>query len=291
MKNVQKFCFDKWVDCQVWGYPLNVNSYQFESDGRKVKSVMRNLVEQGYLSQTANVFTATNKAFVEVSEEGVNFFEAWDKDRKDGWNKKSLPYIRFKDLTDGQKKFVLANAISYEWYVLYSGVTQYGNEMTPGMLQGPAQPGDDLLDLKVKGQEEIQRRGSEWDVVISTSGLRDYVKETLAEEHFSKLFVHNLRWGLVTAGFVGEEDSKIFSSSEDPDWVLGGGSYGNLGNIPEQWGDNLKAKIAEVDECIQRHKKRLVVMKAVQEGVEKAGGWDAFLTTMKAKMQEELSKK
>jgi hypothetical protein len=261
---------------------------------------MRSLVEQGYLSQTGDIYTVTDKAWLEVVPEAPNLIEKWEKDRKEGWNRHLLiPFVCFDELNEAQSRYAIENAEQFEWYVLYSDITRRDTKIYDGTQQGPVEfpkgdLGQQIITLIQKGREALAKEGrgrSEWDIVLTSPALRQHVETTVATEKFDQLFKMNLRWGLVALGAATEEDAKLIVTTEEPDWVLGGSSHTNLGVDPQKWGENLDAKIKGCEESIERMQQRIKVMKDIKEKVDKLGGWDVFQQQMREKMTAELAKK
>lgn len=134
--NQHEFIFRVLVNHKVHGYPNKVAPNYIEGDKRKQGKALRELVEAGYLTQTGKEFTATNKLWDELPTEGFDLIAQWEKDRKDGWNKrKQLDFVRFQALTDGQKKLVVECAGHYDWYICHTVPIQYDHKMEEGDLQ------------------------------------------------------------------------------------------------------------------------------------------------------------
>lgn len=303
MTGNQREWLTRWVlNAKVYGYPNKAHPETLEPDGRKLKKTMRDLVEAGYLSQTGDEYTVTNKVWEEIETEPVDLITIWEKDRKDGWNKRHAhPFVRFQFLTDGQKKTVVECAGHYQWFVCNHVPLQYDVQtLQPTDMAEVLNP-DVGLPAKVeavrKGVEEQlkkEKRGGyfpETEIVLKIAGLTSFIGMTLAGEKFEALYRSNLKWALSTLAVLPEEDAKEIVSSDEPGWVLGGGANSNLGTDPEKWGDTLTERIQSAKEAIARNQTRLAIMEVVAANVEKMGGWDTFREQYKVKLAEELAKK
>jgi len=298
----KEILFKTLVNNKVYGYPNHITSHYLETDKRKTAKTMRELVAAGYLSQTGDKYTITNKLWDETPTESVNLFDIWEKDRKDGWNqRKNFTFVRFNRLTDGQKVTMLATAGHYEWSICYVGPLDYQQHSGYGDLSVGIDNPDVELGMKVRGLREDhaevlkkQKRGGfnpEFEVIIAKRTLTDYIEKTLAQEHFDALYKSNLKWALSALGVVPEDDAKEIVSSDEPGWVLGGGNDGNLGADPLKWGTTLQEKITAAKESIERVTRRLAIMEQIDSNVTDMGGWDVFREQMAAKLREELAKK
>jgi hypothetical protein len=299
MTNTQaEFILRVLFNNKVYGYPNKVAPNYIESDGRKQKRALRDLVEAGYLSQTGEEFTATDKLFNEIAPEPVNLNDLWQQSRG-RWNgRRQYDFVRWTSLTDGQKRTVLECAGHYQWYVC--NVCNFDAPLQDGDLHGPVDNPDSNLGTKIKALVEAgtkvlkeQKRGGyfpELEVVLKMPGLTAHVEKTLADEKFEALYRGNLKWALAQLNIASSDDAGEIVTADEPDWVLGGSANSNLGTDPEKWGDVLNEKIANVAAGIARMQRRLAIMESIRENVNQMGGWDAFREQYKAKLKEELSK-
>jgi hypothetical protein len=288
---------------KLYGNSTKLGSPNYiESDGRKQKKALRELVEAGYLSQTGDEYHVTNKCWEELQTESVDLIAIWNRDRSEGWNRRrNYPFIRWQLLSWGQKKTVLMCAGHYEWHVCNHVPLQYDTPMQDGDMAGPLVEADTNLSEKLNVLEEQvrvrlkqEKRGGhfpEIEIVLKIDGLTAHVEKVLSDERFVQLYKTNLKWGLSKVGVVSEDDAKEIVTSDEPGWVLGGGGNSNLGTDPDKWGDMLKERIQNAKEGIERIKRRLAIMEQIEAGVEAKGGWEAFREQYKAKLAEELEKK
>lgn len=288
---------------KLYGSSTKLHSPNYiESDGRKQKKALRELVEAGYLSQTGDEFHVTNKCWDELQTEGVDLIAIWERDRKEGWNRRrNYPFVRWQMLTWGQKKTVLECAGHYQWHVCNHVPLQYDSPMQDGDMAGPVVDADTNLSVKLNDLEETvkarlkqEKRGGhfpETEIVLKIDGLTKHVEKVLGDERFVTLYQTNLKWALSTLGVATADDAKEIVTSDEPGWVLGGGANSNLGTDPEKWGEVLTEKIANAKEGIERIKRRLAIMEGIAAGVEAMGGWEVFREQYKVKLTEELAKK
>jgi hypothetical protein len=289
------------VNNKAFGYPNKVHANYMEPDRRRVKKVMRELVTAGYVSQTGEEYTATDKLWQEVVTEPVDLIAIWEKDRTDGWNKrKQLPFVRFLDLTTGQKKTVMECAGHYQWFVCHSVPLSYETPIQDGDLSDAIVDPDTNLGEKVaaasramKAKLAEQKRGGHFpdtEIVLKLPGLTAHVEKTLAAEKFAALYAQNLKWGLTVLNVATNEDAKEIVTSDEPEWLFGTNNS-NLGADPAKWGEKLKGRIQNAREGIVRLQNRLAIMESIDAGVEALGGWDVFNEQYRAKLVEELAKK
>jgi hypothetical protein len=299
---VQTILLRTTMNNKVYGGSTKLHSPNYiESDGRKQRKALREMVEAGYLSQTGDEYSVTNKAWDELATEGVNLIDIWEKDRTDGWNKRrQYPFVRFQNLTWGQKKTVLECAGHYEWYVCNHIPLQYDTPLHPTDMVGPVVDADTNLSVKINDLSEqvttrlkAEKRGGhfpEVEIVLKIAGLTEYVTRVLSDEKFAALYQQNLKWALTKLGVASSDDAKEIVTSDEPGWVLGGGGNSNLGTDPAKWGDVLKERIANAREGIARIQRRLAIMEGIDAGVTAMGGWDVFNEQYRAKLVEELAK-
>jgi hypothetical protein len=286
------------LNSKINGGNPKVYPQYLESDKRKQPRTLRLLVEAGYLSQTGDEFTVTHKIWNEITPESVDLIQIWNESRNN-WNRKNFGFVRFSQLTNGQKRMVIENCDCYDWSILRAEPLRYQQEIQEGDQQGPITPKNQkelvegLVALKEKCEKAFRERSRSYfesEVLISTQALQDHVKQTLEAEKFERLFKANLPWGLSALDIVSKDDGKEIVTSEEPDWVISGSGTSNLGADPEKWGENLTQRIANAKGTIERTKKRLAIMEQIERGITALGGWDVFKAQMREKMIEELKK-
>jgi hypothetical protein len=191
---VQTILLRTTMNNKVYGGSTKLHSPNYiESDGRKQRKALREMVEAGYLSQTGDEYSVTNKAWDELATEGVNLIDIWEKDRTDGWNKRrQYPFVRFQNLTWGQKKTVLECAGHYEWYVCNHIPLQYDTPLHPTDMVGPVVDADTNLSVKINDLSEqvttrlkAEKRGGhfpEVEIVLKIAGLPVVTVERLLGE-------------------------------------------------------------------------------------------------------------
>lgn len=301
-KSIKETLITTLINHKVYGFSKLIRTYQIESDKRKLKKALRELVESGYLSQTGTDYSVTEKIWDEIEPESLNLIEIWDESRKDShWNdNKHFPFVRFNYLTNGQKKTAISTAGYLNWSVCYEVPLNYtGYKLQEGDIQGPVEKPDEYLGRKISelmtaGTIELakqKRSGSyaHFEVILSKNGLVDHVNKTLADEKFNRLYSTNLKWGLSTFEIVSSEEAKDIVTADEPDWVFGGGGS-NFGTDPSKWNEKLDSMIENATGAIERFQKRLRIMQDIKAGIEKFGGWDKFREEMAAKLKEELAK-
>lgn len=288
---------------KLYGSSTRLHSLDYiESDGRKQKKALRELVEAGYLSQTGDEFHVTEKCWDEVQVENVDLISIWEKDRKFGWNKRhKYPFVRWRLLSFEQQKSVLECDAQYQWYICNHLPLQYDRPMQDGDLAGPMPHKDNHfsekineLDRQVKTRLEQEKRGGhfpETEIVLKTDGLTKHVEKVLGEERFISLYQTNLKWGLVQLGLANDDEAKEFVTSDESGWGLRAWLGSNLGLQPEKWGDVLTKNIADAKEGIDQIKHRLAIMEKIAANIDAMGGWDVFREQYKEKLIEELAKK
>lgn len=301
---------NRHIESVVFGKNLYVGLSELESDGRKQKTVKRELVESGYIvvdADNPDKLSATSKAFDEMEGEKPNLIEEWNKSRS-RWNRrippaKSLPCVSFIDLKLPQRCYLINNASDYEFYI--APEDQVRDTTVDVNLSGPYP----LAELPNQYKEIVLARLRDKSrsfgvtqpyVMVTNCELKETVGETLLKERIEVLLKRNLAWGLVNFGILEKgENQHIRHDNEEPaDLVysegsgsLFGMSLGNLGEDFTQWGPKLDENIRQCCERINSLQHLLTLLRKVSAGVKEMGGMETFVEKLRGEMLSYIQRK
>lgn len=251
-----------YIHHKVYGGNSKIAPYEFESDGRKQRKIMRYMVEKGFLTQTGDEYTCTPLAYNAVIANEVDLVAIWENTR----HKYNYDFVLFNNLYNENKKWLIENNNKYNWYLAKDAVFYHNMQK------------DDIRQIEfgeVPTYNEV--------LVVTNDILKNHVKKVLEDERFDYLYKNNLKWALATLNIISEDEAKSIVYEDD----FGGRSFGI---DPDQWENKLKELIKDAEEGILKTKKRLEVMRRVQSGIEDLGGWDNFKEKMKEKLTQTIKK-
>jgi len=289
---------NRCIRAVAYGLPRTMVASEIESDTRKRKKAVRELIESGYvkLSDLEGYYEITNKVWDELKSEPVTLSDLWNGSRKD-WNKEGKhPLIRFNFLTEGQKKFVLENPDLYKWYVYESATFKWGGSdhiaVGPKSITDTSSVGVVVRKMVETLETEKRRRDSRYvfidsEVCISSDSLEEYVRETLEREKFETLYGQNLLWYLQKTGILTSTERVI--QSDEPDWIHG--SKANLGKNPEDWESRLQESIQDTKNRLATLAQQLKTLEEIEKGVSDQGGWESLKEGYKVALRKAIEEK
>lgn len=289
MNRIRETLLENYIHQRLQNRDWNVVPNNFEGDRRKQGRVMRELVEAGYLWQSGDTYKVSDKAFDELESEPLDLWKEWQKQHEHRY--KQVPFVQWSFLTNGQRKLVLLNQSDYEFFLVHENITRFqqsGNErdiVGPFLLKDYKEIEDAASAAKT---EHDKNRYPRFEVCITNKKLTDAIAEYNNSKKFGELKVRNLSWGLEKLGLLSEVDADSFGSSRS-DSLLGSG-WGNLGEDPEKWGNNLDEQTNKLRDRILDYEQKLNRFKLLQEKMKEFGGWEKFLEAYSAKLKEELEK-
>lgn len=260
--------------------------FYLETDGRKRKGVVRELIEAGYVTGDEDKLEATDKAYKEMPMVPVDMIAEWEKIRRQRRNK--LDFVSLAWLSSQNLKYVIENKEKFTFYLCLDEPLSYDRPLKDGDVIGPIQ----MVRIPDRMRDEVENKKKSdprpfgsyryptYQAVIKTPELTEHIITVLAKEKLEGLYTKNLKWGLQQLGVLTEEDVKHIASNAFPDLL-----YGDLGDDPEKWNrEEIQKDIDDLWQKIETFIARCKVLVKLNAGVEKLGGWEVF----KAKYKEEL---
>lgn len=259
---------------------LTVRPKELCSDGRKRPKVLRSLVTLGYIDQTHVV---TDRLWDETEAVEPDLRAAWAERQKTRRNE--LDLVRFDSFGPGERKW-LAEHGSFYWVGEY--VSRYESKPGPGDLVGPF-PLAEAVARHAEAAKNSGRTLPEFDLYVTTDGLREFVERTRTESRLRYAVTHNLGWGLHKLGLLAEDEAERVRAA-------GGGNpfshdYGCLGEDPAKWGDALQSQIANLTASIDRKRTLLATLTKLAAGVESRGGWERVASEYAELVRQALNEK
>lgn len=289
---------NRYIRSVACGYPRTITAGEIESDMRRQKKAVRELVGSDYISpaEPGNPHEITSKVWDELTSEPVNLTELWDGSRKN-WNKEGKhALVRFNSLTEGQQKFILENPDLYKWYVYETSVFKWGGENR--VIVGPKNI-TDITSVGVVVNKMIEDLTTEYrkrdnrytfidfEICISSESLENHARETLERENFDALYGQNLLWYLQKVGILTSTERVI--QSDEPGWIHG--SKANLGKNPQDWESRLQESIQDTKDRLATLTRQLETLEKIERGVNNQGGWGSLKEGYKVALREEIEKK
>lgn len=242
---------------------VSIQEYQFESfekDGRKRKSVIRNLVEEGYINIIGGNYCASSKAFKEVQEKSFTVASEFSGVSNELIDK----YDTFVNLKIEHKKFVLNNLKDFQFFIFKNG-----NHI--------------FIDINEKLDFEFYTG----DIKIADSNFQEYVRKATFDKKFELCKKQNLLNGFVKFGLLPEDKLFMF----DPTLL-------NLRINPslpglasgKEWNEHLQSKIDSYKQAMVEITEKINVMQGLHDQINVFGGWDKFNKEYESFVLEEMEK-
>jgi hypothetical protein len=242
-----------------------VSGYTLESDGRRRKSALKALVEEGYATfhpEKDGYVVATTKAYDEVTESVPTLWDVF-KEQK-GWTPATWRY-----LTPGERKHVVIHATEYERWIIdrRDGYGAFGKAVQiTGWTHEAWEQAHKTWNEKHGNGKGYVPTGSTV-VIIVTKDIRTEAIKCNRRCEIERFSIQNLQWGLVESGLMDEQTAKAV-------WTGTGGfgpSY-SLGSKVDEWREHITKAEANALQDIERAMAALKALKVLREMGDE--GWE-----------------
>jgi len=283
----------------IYGIRPAVRASDLVSDKRSIKRVWREMTTGGYITETGTlVGEATSKAFDEVQDVPIALSELWDK-----MSTSTAPHIRdlgiivFTHLSRADKKYIARNRDKYTWFTATTRLFFSEINNTPANLSDgvPGDLGDRfadrfhvaMTDMEVFEEKQYGNVYGSRVILVQDSALREHVTLTRKAEMFADFYRRQFHWAVSSLGIAVRDDVEVFTL-DNADLFTSRFLFACIGNDPEKWArriddgiEKAATEVTDINNAIER-------MKRVRDGIINAGGWEAFHTRYKERLNQEL---
>jgi hypothetical protein len=266
------------INSRLFNTNGKIGNSSIENDRRKLKSIIKGLIEEGYLEGGGEDMTVTAKIYDEIEAKKPNLFEQWSKQ-----------YVKWKDCTKepvvllrihefvfqpAEMKWLVENAASYKWLVASTKPWQYG---MPFRKEEHLRDGIPNLDVAKGVWCDMSDRWEGWTIAVTDDELAANVKRFMIKTHYEELRPQHLGWGLVKAGILDEEEGESVKS-EAPFLSPVFSSANISGGVdPDKWGERIERVLDKNIALLAEIQKKMTVLRKIEKGVAVFGGWPKFV--------------
>lgn len=279
--------------------PYTLRPEAVEKDRRSVKRAMAEIAASGYIEPTtteSGFYPVTDKAYNEIPRlDDLSLTSIWDRQRLREHRHKNLQFVRVgafgwqppAQLDFSESRYILDNHEKFEWFVVSTEAMSYNFD--------PSQDQFGPFTLKQSSKEWDQKvkQSSRWrdcEITVSSPELRQHVLRVVFNDKAEAVFKTSLGWGLAKLGVIDESEARLVKSTDMIGGALLMSSTTNVGDEPDQWEARLAASITSTMDRVLDLQKRLILMRKIEVGVVKYGGWPKFLADYRAALIDALIK-
>ena len=261
------------------GDPVIAN-YMLESDGRRLRRVLRELREAGYITEAPdnNQSLVTSKAYDELEAEPCDLCVAWNEstERKDSGALGKFDAVRFDSLPIGQRKCLTELALNQgDVEVRMVCVRCFGATSPSYEVVVPG-----VRDSFVAAWNSV---GFNSVFVYFTNGeLKAHATDSLRGSRVNTLVANNLSWGVQEIVGVSKEDAKLVEG-RDGMQLVGGPRFSK---DPEKWEEELATAKRSVAECIKSLQEDAEALERIDQAFKQYGGWTKFHSEYRERLVE-----
>lgn len=278
----------------------NLPVQYFEHDKRKLKGVLRKLMEAGYIVQLPETadrgvrYNATEKLWDDMLSQPVDLVKVWETK---GTEHYPCVFDMFQvDRFSGPEiKYLMEHADEFQWYVVDSTPFDYPNssrfrseagfsEEKRGWWEGPMTMAEALArrnEVKGKGRSGITT------FAVSSETLKEHIRNKTRAKKFTECFNTNIAWGLNAVGVLTDEQTDIVSKLSGDEGLF---SRAVFHKDPTKWQEELREGLKHKLEKLGQLQQEITALHQINQGIQDQGGWDKFLADYKAKLAEALDK-
>lgn len=295
----QKFSPDRGGEV----YPTDM-----ESDGRKQKKFIKDLIANGYIEAFKNCinderekYRVTPKVYAEIKAEPIDLIATWaEKRHRIFESRRNDSFISLQNMGAENLKWLIENKDKFQWMVV--SATPYKYDHYRKFAEQPGDPEskdrspwwiakdfEDCVALRQAANGKFSNSDG-YLICVTSDELKAHVETRALEEKIDILYKQNLPWGLVSLNLVSEDEMfyplKPGEKEDAPrqariasDLSQGFGLVGRLAHVdavPEKWEDRLESSIERIETQLEQGKIQLAFLKKLNDSV-KNYGWDKFL--------------
>ena len=265
--------------------PVKIAGYELDPDGRTVKTLVRELREEGYLTEQeekghrGNYYFLTELAWTQIEPTKPDLFKWFLQDMKEVRFKDHPPHVRWSRLSLSEQKYAL-NFIG-QYLFAFGGVWGNDAQIYP------------FIPNYVEGQSEFKTSGS-YEVMVGSFELTEQVKAWWREQNIERVFRTQFFEGLVHCGIVPKGTPKFMNVGTDGflpgDSVDYDGGKTYFSADPAKWQQELVDRIQGTLSQMQKLQTLLGYLNGVQAGIHQYGGWEKFLADYRQAAVEAVDK-
>jgi hypothetical protein len=296
-----------------------INPGSLESDGRKQKKLIKDLIASGYveafkacINDAQEKYRVTPKVYAEIESEPIDLIAHWAERRhKIFESRRNDSFISLKDMKNENVKWLVENQEKFQWMVVSAVPFRFDHYRN--FAENPGDPVakdrspwwlatnfEDCVSIRKMAATNFQNVEG-YLVCVTSDELKAHVEKRAFDEKIDILYKQNLPWGLVSLNLVsedemfyplkpGEHEKTTRQARIAGDLSQGFGLVGRLAYVdsdPEKWETNLASSIERIESQLEQGKIQLAFLRKLSEAVEHYG-WNKFLVDYRTLLIESV---